>query len=172
MGTYMHRYKQVKAATQKQWAKIKADVEKLLLTLPPVSESAGGKFSHFTLMIANAAGVPGTLPVVTDDEIALNGVEGKIDLAHESLWITRAKNTVPDADYCRTARKPYDIVVCGVLLVLQHHAPGVWDISTDGTLEDWDPAREWVEGVLGFPGFDEVMSICQNGTNISAAVAS
>ena len=160
MATYMHRYKQTKAATVKQWTNIKADVELLLANIPPTSESAGSTFAHLSLLLADGTGKPGTVPKVTTEEIALNGVEGKHDLSHESLWLTRTKNIEPEAHYCRTARKPYDLVVCAVLLVLQHHAPGVWTITTDGTLEDWDPAREWVEGVLGYPGFDEVLLIC------------
>jgi hypothetical protein len=160
MSTYRHFYKQAKAASPKQWAKIKTDVEKLLTSLPPNSESAGGTFRQWTLMIGDASGAVGSKPTVTDDEIALNGVHGKVDLSHETFWITRSKNTEPDADYCKTARKPYDLVVCGILIVLQHHAPGVWKISTNGTLEDWDPAREWVESILGYAGFDEVLHIC------------
>lgn len=161
MPVYTHRYPQRKAATNKQWAAIIQDVQVLLTTLPPNSESAGGAFKNFTLLLAEGTGKIGTDPIVTDSEIALNGVNGKVDLSHESLWLTKARNKEVDADYCKTARKPYDLVVCAVLIVLQHHAPDVWSISTDGTLEDWDPAREWVEAALNYPGFDEVMVICE-----------
>lgn len=159
-AAYAHQYKQIKSASERQWKKITTDVFKLLNNLPPVSESAGGHYNIYSLILTDGTGVPGTLPVVTDSEIILNGIMGKIDLSHESLWITKNKNRTTDADYCCTARKPYDLVVCGVLIVLQKHASGVWKISTNGTLEDWDPAREWVEKVLGYSGFKEVMQIC------------
>jgi hypothetical protein len=161
MGTYRHDYPQVKAATVKQWKAIREDVERLLSNLPTNSESAGGTFSHLTLALANGTGKPGTIPIVTDGEIALNGLEGIHDLSHESLWLTRAKNKVENADFCRTARKPYDLVVCAVLIVLQHQAPDVWQITTDGSFEDWEPAREWVEAVLDYPGFNELGEICK-----------
>lgn len=161
LRTYRHSYKQLKAASAKAWTAIKNDVEKLLASLPPNSESAGAKFAQFTLMLADHSGKVGTNPIVSDEEISLNGVSGKVDMSHESFWLTKAKNTVEDANYCRTARKPYDLVVCAVLIVLQHHASGTWKISTDGTMEDWDPAREWVEKTLGYTGCDEVLQICE-----------
>lgn len=157
---YKHCYKQVKSASERQWRKITTDVLTLLDNLPINSESAGAHYAEYALIVTDGTGRPGTLPVVSDTEIVLNGISGKVDLSHETLFVTKTKNRISDADYCRTARKPYDLVVCGVLIVLQKHASGVWRISTDGTLEDWDPAREWVERVLGYPGFKEVMQIC------------
>lgn len=158
--TYTHRYKQIKSASERQWKKITTDVQTLLEHLPVASESAGGHYNIYRLIVTDGTGRPGTLPIVSDSEIALNGIAGKVDLSHETFFITKEKKKMTDSDYCRTARKPYDLVVCAILIVLQKHAASVWKISTDGSVEDWDPAREWVENVLGYPGFKEVLQIC------------
>jgi hypothetical protein len=43
-------------------------------------------------------------------------------------------------DFCKTARKPYDLAVCLVYMILKRHAPKSVKISSDG---DWE--QEWVE---------------------------
>ena len=39
-------------------------------------------------------------------------------------------------DFCKTARKPYDVAVVVSLLCLKYHSP-TSDISSDGDSEDW-----------------------------------
>lgn len=50
----------------------------------------------------------------------------------------------PDAkesfDFCKTARKPYDLAVCLVLLSMKRHAPRSVRLGSDG---DWD--GEWTQ---------------------------
>jgi hypothetical protein len=70
------------------------------------------------------------------------------DNGHETFLITREMSDYsirdPESgesfDFCKTARKPYDVAVCLVLLSIARHAPKSFSISSDG---DWDV--EWSE---------------------------
>lgn len=82
---------------------------------------------------------------VTPDIIRFNGWK---DEGHETFLITRKRPDNPpydpDAkesfDFCKTARKPYDLAVCLVLLSMKRHAPRNVRIASDG---EWD--HEWTE---------------------------
>jgi hypothetical protein len=65
-------------------------------------------------------------PEVTDTSIRFNG-RGKN--GHETFLISLDDND-PSA-FCKTARKPYDIAVCEVLLVLKAFMPK-FNLSSDG----------------------------------------
>ncbi|KAJ5355827.1 hypothetical protein N7517_010436 [Penicillium concentricum] len=76
-------------------------------------------------------------PVVTDSEkgIYLNGIRGN---AHEPFILCK-----PGAwTFCKTARKPYDVVVSSILLRIWMLAPKNLDLGSDGDHEDWDEARD------------------------------
>jgi hypothetical protein len=70
------------------------------------------------------------------------------DEGHETFLVTREMPEIPDwssdksasFDFCKTARKPYDLAVCLVLLSMKRHAPESVRVSSDG---DWD--AEWTE---------------------------
>lgn len=86
-----------------------------------------------------------TPPEVTPDVIRFNGWK---DEGHETFLITRKRPENPpydpDAeesfDFCKTARKPYDLAVCLVLISMKRHATGNVRIGSDG---EWD--GEWLE---------------------------
>ena len=81
-------------------------------------------------------------PMITDQHIAFNGIGGA---GHETMWM--GKNA-PGFNFCKTARKPYDLLVTALLILADHHAPGVWDITSDGEVENWQPALDLVNGKL------------------------
>ena len=69
------------------------------------------------------------MPIVSEKEIRFNGYA---DEGHETFMITR------DADeysFCKTARKPYDVVVVALLQLLGVYAPG-FDWRSEGNDED------------------------------------
>jgi len=84
-------------------------------------------------------------PEVSPDMIRFNGWK---DDGHETFLVTREMPEIPDwssdksasFDFCKTARKPYDLAVCLVLLSMKRHAPESVQISSDG---EWDV--EWLE---------------------------
>lgn len=99
-------------------------------------------------------------PEVTPDHIRFNGWK---DGGHETFLVTRERPPVPlwdpDAkesfDFCKTARKPYDLAVCLVLISMKRHAPKSVRIETDG---DWD--SEWVEARKAYKGLFGVEPKC------------
>jgi len=62
------------------------------------------------------------------------------DYDHETMSLHSGDN---DWQFCKTARKPYDLAVCLILLSLKYHARST-DITSDGDNEDWSHAfRLW-----------------------------
>lgn len=72
-------------------------------------------------------------PTLTKQMITFNG-KGP-DLDHETFQVMAN----PESEFCKTARKPYDIVVTACLTFLAHDYG--FEVSSDGDSE------EWVEGV-------------------------
>jgi len=66
-------------------------------------------------------------PEVTDELIAFNGID---DEGHETFWFKNESNSF---SFCKTASKPYDIVVCEVLLILDSYIPSL-EIKSDGNI--------------------------------------
>ena len=82
------------------------------------------------------------------DEVAIrfNGVG---DLAHETFMVDRVSR---EFEFCKTNRKPYDLAVCGVLILVSLYAEG-GEISSDGlgetyTDSEWKDAWEFVSGTI------------------------
>ena len=83
---------------------------------------------------------------------------GKGENSHEALYITPDINQAS----CKTNRKPYDLPVCEVLLVLKHHYKAGFDLSSDGlwvgkddlvskTLAgNWNEALQKIEQRFGY----------------------
>ncbi|KAF7519554.1 hypothetical protein PCG10_009960 [Penicillium crustosum] len=76
-------------------------------------------------------------PVVVDSEkgIYLNGVGRN---AHEPFILCKPGKWT----FCKTARKPYDVVVTSLLLRIWMLAPKNLDLGSDGGYEDWADARD------------------------------
>lgn len=53
-------------------------------------------------------------------------------------------------DCTKTAYKPYDVLVTGCLIVLDHYFPHETKISSDGESKDWEDARRLCQHVLGY----------------------
>lgn len=73
-------------------------------------------------------------PEITIDEININGDESQ-ELAHETFYF-RLNNL--KWGFCKTAHKPYDKIVCLMLLSLTVHIPG-FEFTSDGTIDEWKP---------------------------------
>ena len=86
----------------------------------------------------------------TDDVISFNGVG---DDGHEDFELSRIKGNY--FDFCKTARKPYDLAVCCCLLILEKYFDGTFIVRSDGDKdggfdgEGWDVAREKVALAIG-----------------------
>ena len=89
-------------------------------------------------------------PVFNDKEILLNG-NALTDEDHETFGVEFGKRK--NFDFCKTARKPYDLAVCKILLVLTLSKG--FNISSDGMNQnDADETylgdENWVEAMAWF----------------------
>ena len=82
--------------------------------------------------------------------LSFNGDTAFDDLAHETCYIERHGRGY---HFCKTARKPCDLLVCAVLLVLGEIAPAAFDIRSDGGMrgEEWQPARDFLRSLPPLP---------------------
>lgn len=88
--------------------------------------------------IVGGMGDEGSKPEVTDSFIALNGIP-----CHETLHLERVP-TIPayragrgHFAFCKTAYKPYDVVVTALLCLAAHITEGAFKVSSDGGPADW-----------------------------------
>lgn len=131
---YTHYFKQIKPVDIDTWQKIVADV-RLLLDASPVT-------------ICNGSGDIGSPPTVNDDSIAFNGENNANDDSHESFMLPRQ---YAEFNFCKTAHKPYDLLVVASLCVADYHAPGAYDIGSDGDNDDWQEGLDFARQTLNNP---------------------
>lgn len=114
----------------------------------------------------DVAGPAGTgQPVITGDEIALNG-------RGEEAFETFALSREPGGwEFCKTGLRPYDDVVGAVLLYASRRAPDAIAVDSDGDMDgaDWSPAR----ALLGRAGLGETPArrFPVNGATLDARAA-
>jgi len=73
------------------------------------------------------------------DSIFLNGSEARGEDC-ETLIILRDMER--EFSFCKTRNRPYDLVVCMILLACHHHASGALTITSDGDVAEWQPAMD------------------------------
>lgn len=127
---YMH-YWDHGAIDAETWNKITADVRKILKTT--------------RVPLLREYDERGTKPFVSSDEIRMNGAG---DDGHETFLLTPAEATF---EFCKTAGKPYDAVVCAILIVAAKHAK--INVRSDGDAGDWAPGMTLVTATCG-PGYE------------------
>lgn len=98
-------------------------------------------------------------PEISEWGIWLNG-DGEKGLDHETFAFPMTPDMAKRAkelhgglwDFTKTARKPYDLAVCAILLVLKHHLGNQIRIASDGDrkADEWLPAEDLVSEVLGY----------------------
>lgn len=131
---YTHYFQQNREVTVEEWAAIIADAKLL------VEKGGVPLWSEYN--------DPDTKPVIDGHAIKFNGCE---DDGHETFYLQR--ELYQEFNFCKTARKPYDLIVCSILIAAEHHAPGAWDIGSDGGFteddDEWYPAFRLANTVLG-----------------------
>ena len=80
--------------------------------------------------------------------IMFNGVE---DEGHEDCYFPSSPDQLDEFQFCKTAQKPYDIVVTAALCILQERCGKLVEVSSDGNAEEWEAGRALAEKVLGRP---------------------
>ena len=126
---YTHYWREA-SPTNDTWEAFRADAQKLV-------EAAADK--GITLCLEyDETDKP---PTITANQIRFNGPG---NLGYETFLMVKG---VSEFQFCKTASRPYDLVVCAVLAVAKDHFP--IDVSSDGDPDDWRPALEWASEVLG-----------------------
>lgn len=126
---YTHYWTHKKEFNPTRWKQIIKDVRKII------------KVSGVPL--AKDYDEPDTKPQLDDDTIWFNGIG---DDGHETFLINRTGDG-EDA-FCKTAQKPYDVVVTAVLTYLNNNYSDSFTVSSDGDGEDWIPGVELARRAL------------------------
>jgi hypothetical protein len=125
---------------KENFKKVLEDAKKLYKNMPKSTDSAGGYSKNQTLKLCGGDGTG--KPIFNENEIVFNGDN---DLSHESFFITPYPI---DFEFCKTARKPYDLMVCAVLISCKKHLVN-FSYSSDGEEEEWEPAQKFYKEVCG-----------------------
>ena len=148
---FTHYFKRPAILPKKQWKEFTKELQMLRAHLPKQCITAGSD-SNEPIRICGwdekeQEYIPDASILLSEDEVAFNG-EG--DNAHESLNISRVIDkkgySQPDKEtglafgFCKTARKPYDTMVCLTLISFKRWFNRKVVISSDGDKEDWEPA--------------------------------
>jgi len=75
----------------------------------------------------------------TDKLIMVNGIDEDL---HEDFVLNREGSN--GFESCKTAQKPYDLLVCMCLLIYKNHSPETIELSSDGRDSDWKEATDMV----------------------------
>lgn len=158
---YTHYFYQHRDFTTDEWQELTRATRLAIANLPEKFETAECEYIERPVICGSEGEGE---PLITGYKIWFNG-DARYGLDHETMALDRLVEdalyesngyTNRQADgsifnFCKTARKPYDFLVCAVLLMAQEIAPGCLVVSSDGDIEgeDWQPAREFVRS-LGF----------------------
>lgn len=127
---YTHYWEQLNGAIPAAaWTLIQADAKKLIAASP--------------VKLAFDYDEPTKKPVCDASEIRFNGVG---DEGNETFMLMPEP---ADFEFCKTAHKPYDLVVCAILACAKEHAADFIDVSSDGEAEEWAEELAWADSVLG-----------------------
>ncbi|HOC43232.1 MAG TPA: hypothetical protein PKJ99_09505 [Thermoanaerobaculales bacterium] len=80
------------------------------------------------------------------------------DCSHETFMLLRVRtpavrelpNETEYFDCCKTAYKPYDLAVQVCLVIAAHHLGDAMQVSSDGSLDEWQDAIALCQEVLGY----------------------
>lgn len=125
---YTHYWKGNLRPTKKQWDAIMEEVSKVLET----------KTAFKLIRYESDKSTP---PRLDAEAIRFNG-RGKN--GHETFYLTRDPSSF---EFCKTAQKPYDLLVTAVLTIVHHFAPDCYEVSSDGWPDEWQPAIDFLNEV-------------------------
>lgn len=164
---YSHYFEKKRKPTAEEWKAIEHVANFLIEKAPARTTSAGGFYPDDPLFgylityvekedpetgkyIDEAVAIDHANPNVVQAMegnpcICFDGVE---DLGHETFLLTN-QGPVEDSamsgsmNWCQTGRKPYDLLVCALLILINDIAPDLLAIRSDGNVDDWEPALQF-----------------------------
>jgi hypothetical protein len=134
---------------RKTFATIAEEIKLLYGSLPRYSKSGGDYYTDQPLEIRGGFGKG--KPIINETTIWFNGDE-ESGMAHETFSIDWSWEDKEDPfDFCKTARKPYDLLVCVALISFaRHFGRDSFRASSDGEMADWLPAIEFYHEIFDF----------------------
>lgn len=157
---YSHYYYQRRSFTDAEWAHLCKAFQKLDEGKPRGTIS-GWPTPDFQPLFLARWGDPSDYepPQVDAERIAFNGWSpDNHDLGHETFTLRREMPELRGFDThgeyfdcCKTAFKPYDLLVTAMLIVADNDCPGALRVSSDGDQDGWEPGLNLVQRVLGGP---------------------
>ena len=165
MGYTHYWHKKNEGHDQEIWDKFIADCKELYKNVPEHSLSAGGHYADSPLLLNGCSRFKNA--TFNKNTVWFNGTAVKkrikrdsywenviperaseseeYDLGHETFAIERTSKT---GGFCKTARKPYDLMVTACLLLYSYHFDDA-TVETDGEEEDWAEAYKFIAQVFG-----------------------
>jgi hypothetical protein len=109
---------------------------------------AGGFYDEQPCIIRGGLGKGS--PMINESEVWFNG-DDKTGMSHETFGIRWFPSGGEVKGFCKTARKPYDILVCVSLLAFKHafDNPDVFTFSSDGNNSEWEEAKDLFTRITG-----------------------
>lgn len=148
---YTHYWTQTRDFNEVEMRDICSAIRRIIKTAQKREVPCYGGINSEDTVVPTICGFDGTgAPTLNKDEISFNG-QGP-DFDHETFYF-KAKRETPypggtlGGAFCKTARKPYDVVVTACLTFLQ--ADYGFEVSSDGVMEDWDAGVRLAEEALG-----------------------
>ena len=125
-------------------------VAKGIISRKPFSHKgqAGGYYDDVPCKIKGGLG-KGT-PMINESEIWFNG-DSKNGMDHETFGIKWYPEGGIDKGFCKTNRKPYDLLVCVTLLAMRDSfkGTGAFIFSSDGDNSEWETAKDLYTSITG-----------------------
>jgi hypothetical protein len=123
--------------------KASEEIETLYKNLPLFRKS--GYYTDKSIIIKGGLGEG--MPIINETEIWFNG-ESKLYMDHETFCVSWKGDR--DFNFCKTAQKPYDLLVClSLLSLLNHFGSEIFQLSSDGDAEEWQEAVDLYNDVTG-----------------------
>jgi len=112
------------------------------------------KLAHKTIKREKLCVIRGGLgvgkPIMNESQVWFNGDE-KTGMDHETFDMKWYPEGGIAKDFCKTNRKPYDILVCVSLIAFKYffNNPKVFNFSSDGDNSDWEEAKDLYTRITG-----------------------
>lgn len=110
------------------------------------------EWAALTLKAATLSGIPFKVEMGEND-LMLNGIE---DDSAEDFYM---ETGVMKFEFCKTYRRPYDVIVVASLVIAAHLFGPDFVVSSDGEEEDWKAGMDLAALVLG----EDVAFPCEEG---------
>lgn len=144
---YTHYWTRPKKLPETAFLLWREDIKKLLDNLPEYSENAGGYYADAPLSIVGKADRNGSR--FAQGIVWFNGAGAWDDcsLGCEDFFMRRISKEMND--FCKTERRPYDLVVTAALIRFQYRFGSAVSIASDGKEKDWAHALSWCQKLFG-----------------------